>query len=53
MGAEGETFAGKITGFKELKGGIYFVAEIPRSISGKVQRRQLRAYWDRYRLVLG
>ncbi len=38
---------GKLEGFKELKGGIFFVQEIPRSVAGKIMRRQLKNFWDR------
>uniref|UniRef100_A0A7I4Z441 AMP-binding domain-containing protein n=2 Tax=Haemonchus contortus TaxID=6289 RepID=A0A7I4Z441_HAECO len=41
--------SGKIPTFKELRGGVFFVPEIPRSICGKVLRRQLRQFWDRER----
>lgn len=41
--------SGKIATFKELRGGVFFVPEIPRSICGKVVRRQLRQFWDRER----
>ncbi|KAI6215616.1 hypothetical protein M3Y94_00406100 [Aphelenchoides besseyi] len=40
--------AGKIPLFKDLRGCIFFVSEIPRS-NGKVVRSQLRQYWDRRR----
>ncbi|KIH56699.1 AMP-binding enzyme [Ancylostoma duodenale] len=40
---------GKIATFKELRGGVFFVPEIPRSTCGKVLRRQLRQFWDRER----
>uniref|UniRef100_A0A7E4ZYR4 AMP-binding domain-containing protein n=1 Tax=Panagrellus redivivus TaxID=6233 RepID=A0A7E4ZYR4_PANRE len=43
--------AGKISQFKELRGGVYFISEIPRSICGKVVRRQLKQHWDRERTV--
>ncbi|KAK6765839.1 hypothetical protein RB195_025636 [Necator americanus] len=41
--------SGKIATFKELRGGVFFVSEIPRSTCGKVLRRQLRQFWDRER----
>ncbi|RCN29720.1 hypothetical protein ANCCAN_24515 [Ancylostoma caninum] len=41
--------SGKIATFKELRGGVFFVPEIPRSTCGKVLRRQLRQFWDRER----
>ncbi|PAV66696.1 hypothetical protein WR25_23872 [Diploscapter pachys] len=41
--------AGKIATFKELRGGVFFVSEIPRSPCGKVLRRQMRQFWDRER----
>ncbi|EPB79491.1 hypothetical protein ANCCEY_01428 [Ancylostoma ceylanicum] len=41
--------SGKIATFKELRGGVFFVPEIPRSSCGKVLRRQLRQFWDRER----
>ncbi|VDK43352.1 unnamed protein product [Anisakis simplex] len=41
--------AGKIAQFKELRGGVFFVSDIPRSVCGKVLRRQLKQYWDRER----
>ncbi|KAK6032516.1 AMP-binding enzyme [Ostertagia ostertagi] len=41
--------SGKIPTFKELRGGVFFVPEIPRSICGKVLRRHLRQFWDRER----
>ncbi len=30
-----------------MKGGIFFVQEIPRSVTGKIMRRQLKNFWDR------
>ncbi|KAE9554232.1 hypothetical protein FO519_002531 [Halicephalobus sp. NKZ332] len=44
--------AGKIAQFKELRGGVYFISEIPRTICGKVLRRQLKQHWDRERTVV-
>ncbi|KAK6059736.1 AMP-binding enzyme [Cooperia oncophora] len=41
--------SGKIPTFKELRGGVFFITEIPRSVCGKVIRRQLRQFWDRER----
>ncbi|VDM59592.1 unnamed protein product [Angiostrongylus costaricensis] len=41
--------AGKIPTFKELRGGVFFVTEIPRSICGKIVRKQMRQFWDRER----
>ncbi|TMS36444.1 hypothetical protein L596_003604 [Steinernema carpocapsae] len=41
--------SGKIAQFKELRGGVYFISEIPRNICGKIMRRQLKQYWDRER----
>ncbi|KAK5978326.1 Acyl-CoA synthetase family member 2 mitochondrial [Trichostrongylus colubriformis] len=41
--------SGKIPSFKELRGGVFFIPEIPRSLCGKVIRRQLRQFWDRER----
>ncbi|VDM74932.1 unnamed protein product [Strongylus vulgaris] len=41
--------SGKIATFKELRGGVFFISEIPRTICGKVLRRQLRQFWDRER----
>ncbi|VDK49429.1 unnamed protein product [Cylicostephanus goldi] len=41
--------SGKIASFKELRGGVFFISEIPRTICGKVVRRQLRQFWDRER----
>uniref|UniRef100_A0A914XED9 Uncharacterized protein n=1 Tax=Plectus sambesii TaxID=2011161 RepID=A0A914XED9_9BILA len=41
--------AGRISTFKELRGGVFFISEIPRSTTGKVLRRQLKQYWDRER----
>uniref|UniRef100_A0A1I7X7G8 AMP-binding domain-containing protein n=1 Tax=Heterorhabditis bacteriophora TaxID=37862 RepID=A0A1I7X7G8_HETBA len=41
--------SGKIATFKELRGGVFFISEIPRSVCGKVSRRQLRQFWDRER----
>ncbi|KAF8354406.1 mec-18 [Pristionchus pacificus] len=41
--------SGKIATFKELRGGVFFISEIPRSICGKVLRRHLRQFWDRER----
>ncbi|CAJ0575025.1 unnamed protein product, partial [Mesorhabditis spiculigera] len=40
---------GKIAQFKELRGGVFFVSEIPRNVCGKVMRRNLRQFWDRER----
>jgi hypothetical protein len=34
---------------KELRGGVFFVNDIPRSASGKILRKTLRAHWDRER----
>ena len=33
---------GKVAPFKELEGGVEFRAEIPKSASGKILRRQLK-----------
>ena len=33
---------GKVAPFKELAGGVEFRAEIPKSASGKILRRQLK-----------
>ncbi|CAL2049877.1 unnamed protein product [Caenorhabditis brenneri] len=41
--------SGKIATFKELRGGVFFISEIPRSICGKILRRNLRQFWDRER----
>ncbi|GMR60462.1 hypothetical protein PMAYCL1PPCAC_30657, partial [Pristionchus mayeri] len=41
--------SGKIATFKELRGGVFFISEIPRSSCGKVLRRHLRQFWDRER----
>ncbi|CAJ0946938.1 unnamed protein product, partial [Mesorhabditis belari] len=41
--------SGKIAQFKELRGGVFFVSEIPRNVCGKVLRRNLRQFWDRER----
>ncbi|KAJ1358750.1 hypothetical protein KIN20_017252 [Parelaphostrongylus tenuis] len=38
--------SGKIPTFKELRGGVFFVSEIPRSICGKIIRKQMRQFWD-------
>ena len=35
-------FSGKLSSYKQLKGGIEFVDEIPKSASGKILRRVLR-----------
>uniref|UniRef100_A0A0N4Z9J3 AMP-binding_C domain-containing protein n=1 Tax=Parastrongyloides trichosuri TaxID=131310 RepID=A0A0N4Z9J3_PARTI len=45
--------AGQIATFKELRGGVFFISEIPRSLCGKVIRRQLKGFWDRERQALG
>uniref|UniRef100_A0A0K0F2Q7 Acyl-CoA synthetase family member 2, mitochondrial (inferred by orthology to a human protein) n=1 Tax=Strongyloides venezuelensis TaxID=75913 RepID=A0A0K0F2Q7_STRVS len=45
--------AGQIATFKELRGGVFFISEIPRSICGKVIRRQLKGFWDRERQAVG
>uniref|UniRef100_A0A915BDG4 Uncharacterized protein n=1 Tax=Parascaris univalens TaxID=6257 RepID=A0A915BDG4_PARUN len=39
--------AGKIAQFKDLRGGVFFVSEIPRSVCGKILRRHLKQYWER------
>lgn len=41
--------SGKIATFKELRGGVFFISEIPRSVCGKILRRNLRQFWDRER----
>uniref|UniRef100_A0AC35TYF5 UBIQUITIN_CONJUGAT_2 domain-containing protein n=1 Tax=Rhabditophanes sp. KR3021 TaxID=114890 RepID=A0AC35TYF5_9BILA len=41
--------AGQIATFKELRGGVFFISEIPRSFCGKVLRRYLKQFWDRER----
>ncbi|CAI5455062.1 unnamed protein product [Caenorhabditis angaria] len=41
--------SGKIASFKELRGGVFFISEIPRSICGKISRKNLRQFWDRER----
>ncbi|CAB3400074.1 unnamed protein product [Caenorhabditis bovis] len=41
--------SGKIATFKELRGGVFFISEIPRSSCGKILRRSLRGFWDRER----
>ncbi|CAD5222189.1 unnamed protein product [Bursaphelenchus xylophilus] len=43
--------SGKIPQFKELRGGVFFVTDIPRTMNGAVLRRQLRQTWDRERLA--
>jgi hypothetical protein len=43
-------FLGKIPQFKELRGGVFFLTEIPRSICGKILRHNLRQHWDRERM---
>ncbi|VDN53181.1 unnamed protein product [Dracunculus medinensis] len=40
---------GKIGHIKELRGGVFFVNEIPRSSSGKIIYRQLKQTWERDR----
>ncbi|KAI6197472.1 hypothetical protein M3Y94_01228300 [Aphelenchoides besseyi] len=35
----------RVAMYKQLKGGIEFVTQIPKSISGKILRRQLRDLW--------
>lgn len=42
---------GRIPHFKELRGGVYFVQEIPRSPSGKILRRRLKQSWDHSRTM--
>jgi len=37
----------------EFPGGIYFVADIPRSVGGRVYRRHLKQFCDRERLLHG
>lgn len=37
--------AGQLSSYKQLKGGVDFVLEIPRNASGKVLRRMLRDQW--------
>ncbi|CAI4225654.1 unnamed protein product [Auanema sp. JU1783] len=41
--------SGKIATFKELRGGVFFIPDIPRSVCGKLIRKQLRQFWDRER----
>ncbi|CAD6189005.1 unnamed protein product [Caenorhabditis auriculariae] len=41
--------SGKISTFKELRGGVFFISEVPRSTCGKILRRSLRGFWDRER----
>lgn len=41
----------QIATFKELRGGVFFISEIPRSLCGKVIRRQLKGFWDRERQI--
>ncbi|CAD5216565.1 unnamed protein product [Bursaphelenchus okinawaensis] len=41
----------KIPQFKELRGSVFFVNEIPRTLNGAALRRQLRQTWDRERLA--
>jgi acyl-CoA synthetase (AMP-forming)/AMP-acid ligase II len=33
---------GQVSSYKQLRGGVVFVDEVPRSPSGKILRRQLR-----------
>ncbi|KAI6177342.1 hypothetical protein M3Y97_00896500 [Aphelenchoides bicaudatus] len=43
--------SGKIPQFKgKLRGGVFFISEIPRSICGKIMRQNLRQHWDRERM---
>ena len=35
--------------YKQLVGGIEFMEQIPRSLSGKILRKDLRAMYDRYK----
>nr|XP_021189790.2 uncharacterized protein LOC110375840 [Helicoverpa armigera] len=39
--------AGKVSSWKQLKGGVYFVDEIPKTPSGKILRRVLRDYFKK------
>ncbi|XP_055700083.1 uncharacterized protein LOC129799857 [Phlebotomus papatasi] len=34
--------AGKVTNYKQLRGGVRFIDEIPKNLSGKILRRELR-----------
>uniref|UniRef100_A0AC35FF73 Luciferase n=1 Tax=Panagrolaimus sp. PS1159 TaxID=55785 RepID=A0AC35FF73_9BILA len=43
--------SGKIAQFKELRGGVYFISEIPRNVCGKILRKQLKQHWDRERIT--
>jgi 4-coumarate--CoA ligase len=34
--------AGKVANHKKLRGGVYFIKEVPKSVSGKILRRVLK-----------
>ncbi|KIW79176.1 hypothetical protein Z517_05788 [Fonsecaea pedrosoi CBS 271.37] len=38
-----EFVKGRVASYKQLRGGVYFVDEIPKSASGKILRKELRA----------